>query len=115
MDAFIIQATKLKYRNRQLQHVLIIMETISTKLGPEILREITILQATYLISAAWKEVDSDMIVKCFAKSGYTPECVSVSEDDEETDIEDDTPIAVLHLALELFDCHFRELVAILSL
>jgi hypothetical protein len=48
-----------------------------TKLGPEILREITILQAYYWISAAWKEVDSDTIVKCFAKCGFTPECVSV--------------------------------------
>jgi hypothetical protein len=68
-----------------------------TKPRTEILREITSLQAIYWISATWKEVDS----------GITSECVSVSDD-----IEDDKPIAVLHLALELFDCHFREFVAI---
>ena len=43
---------------------------------------------------------------------FTPECVSVLDDAEESDIEDDTPITVLCLALELFDCNFRDLVAI---
>ncbi|KAH3834821.1 hypothetical protein DPMN_108154 [Dreissena polymorpha] len=60
---------KLKYRRRQLQHVLAELEKDKTKLGPEILRQITILQAVYCASGAWREVESDLIVMWVHSTG----------------------------------------------
>lgn len=120
MDAGIIQAVKLKYRRRQLQHVLTELEKDKTKLGPEILRQITILQAIYWVSGAWREVESDTIVKCFRKCGFTaevlssglPQSVEVEVLESDTDDDDDCPLAVLKMARDLFDCEFRDLVEI---
>ncbi|XP_053388206.1 tigger transposable element-derived protein 6-like [Mercenaria mercenaria] len=118
MDAGITHTVKLKYRQRQLQHVLLEMEKQPTKLGPKILRDITILQAIYWINAVWQEVRADTIQKCFANCGFTEASVSDvsvvndSECDTVFDIEDDYPLAVLKLSSELFGCEFKELLDI---
>ncbi|KAH3790823.1 hypothetical protein DPMN_169031 [Dreissena polymorpha] len=120
MDVGIIQAVKLKYRQRQLQHVLAELEKDKTKLWPEILGQLTILQAIR-VSVAWREVESDTIVKCFGKCGFTTEMLSsgssqsveveVVESDTDDD-DDDCPLAVLKMAMDLYDCEFRDLVDI---
>jgi hypothetical protein len=127
MDAGIIQAVKLKYRKRQLQHVLLEMEKHPTKLGPEILRDINVLQAIYWINSSWQEVATDTIQKCFAKCGFTDcsvsgsgnsesepsaSAVSDSDSDPELELDDNCPLAVLKLSAELFGCEFKELLEI---
>ena len=128
MDQGIIQTVKLKYRKRQLQHVLAEMEVCATKTGSQILKDITILQAIYWINSAWKEVKVETIQKCFAISGFnmnsdgddsvTAENVSAdSESGSEASAssndffneEDNFPLAVHRMAHELFDCEFCEL------
>ena len=64
MDAGIIQAVKLKYRQHQLQNALLEIEKHPTKLGPQILRDITILQAIYWTSSSSEEVKAETIVFC---------------------------------------------------
>ncbi|XP_052262071.1 tigger transposable element-derived protein 4-like [Dreissena polymorpha] len=55
MDQGIIQTMKLKYRKRQLQHVMMELERSSATTGPQILKEVNILQAIYWVISAWKE------------------------------------------------------------
>jgi len=116
---------KLKYRNKQLKHILSNLDN-STKVRSQLLKEISVLDVIYWISAAWKELDSSTIVKCSQKAGFKMDKdrsltqshvsddgdVGVAESDEENDVEDDVPIAVLSLSRELFGCDFKELVAI---
>ena len=113
MDAGIIQAVKLKYRKRQLQHVLVEIEKQPSKLGPEILRDISVLQAIYWVNSVWQEVKPDTIPRCFAKCGFTESSVSGYVDTEVTfedeDSEDDYPLSVLKMSTELFGCQFQEL------
>ncbi|KAH3736436.1 hypothetical protein DPMN_042999 [Dreissena polymorpha] len=101
-------------------HVLAELEKDKTKLGPEILRQITIRQAIYCVSGAWREVKSVTIVKCFGKCGFTAEVLSsglsqsieVEVLESDTDDDDDCPLAVVKMARDLFDCEFRDLVDI---
>ncbi|XP_052281042.1 tigger transposable element-derived protein 4-like [Dreissena polymorpha] len=51
MDQGIIQTVKLKYRKRQLPHVLAEMDRQETKTGPQILTEINVLQAICALAA----------------------------------------------------------------
>ena len=73
MDQGIIQTFKLKYRSRQLQHILNQME-VTYNLGRDIIREISILDAIYWINGAWNEVDVSTIQKCFTKCGFLRKC-----------------------------------------
>lgn len=106
MDQGIIQTMKLKYRKRQLQHILSAMEKDKTKCGSELLKEINVLQAIYWINSAWKEVELSTIQKCFVKCGFK----DIVTNDEDSDIDDDIPLSVVALANELFGCDFHDLV-----
>ena len=65
MDAGIIQTLKLKYRKRQLQRLLVDMDKYPSKTGPQLLRDINVLDAIYWIAAAWRETEALRISKCF--------------------------------------------------
>lgn len=77
MDQGIIQAMKLKYRKRQLQHVVMELERSPAATGPQILKEVTILQAIYWVIGAWRDTTCETISKCFMKCGFSAreECV----------------------------------------
>jgi len=104
MDQGIIQSVKLKYRHKQLKHILSNKDN-STDVGSQLLKEMSVLDAIYWIIVAWEELDSSTIVKCFYKAGFNmdedtrhPQSDDVSADvdgDEEVDVEDDVPLAVL--------------------
>ena len=52
MDQGVIQAFKLKYRKRQLQHVTNQMDLCQGKTGTDLLKEISILDTVYWISGS---------------------------------------------------------------
>ena len=89
MDQSINQTLKLKYRKRQLQHVLVEMDQKqkSVKTGPQILKEITVLQAINWIHRAWNETDPSTIQKCFKLAGF---CDSESSEPSESSSANDT-------------------------
>ncbi|XP_033730203.1 tigger transposable element-derived protein 4-like [Pecten maximus] len=113
MDQGIIQTLKLKYRKRQLKHVIRAMDKDKTKCGTQLLKDITLLQAIYWIDSAWKEVDVTTITKCFIKCGFSESQQRIHDDDDnDDDNDDDVPLSVLALSRDLFDCDFKDLVAI---
>lgn len=121
MDAGIIQTLKLKYRTRQLQHVITQMDKHLDKTGCQVLRDITVLDAIYWVAGSWREVQQDTIIKCFAKCGFTPEVLSsqdvgaadaVGTNDCDTDLEDSYPLVFHKAARELFGCELGELLEI---
>jgi hypothetical protein len=103
MDQGIIQATKLKFRKRQLQFMLSQMDKGESKTGTQILKDISVLDAIFWISRSWDEVEITTIEKCFAKAGFKVNSDMVSTDDErninesDNDDDDDRP-------LELYKC-----------
>ncbi|XP_045178721.2 tigger transposable element-derived protein 4-like [Mercenaria mercenaria] len=115
MDQGIIQALKLKFRNRQLSYIVSQMER-TDKVGSQVLKEISILDAIYWINGSWKEVTPTTIQKCFAKCGFDQISESdlvVNECDSDDDSDDDdveVPLAVLRMSHELFGCEYHELV-----
>lgn len=116
MNAGIIQSVKSKYRIHQLQHVLLEIDKNPTKLGPEILHEISILDAINWISAAWQETNANTIVKSFMKCGFNMECISTSGRKDyvtsELDQEYKYPPELHKMSLELFNCYITEVTTI---
>ena len=82
--------------------------------GPEILKSITILDAILWLNSAWREVETQNIVKCFSKAGFHQELCDqqLVNDCDSGDEDDDVPLAAVKLSRELFGCEFRELVDI---
>jgi hypothetical protein len=70
MDQGIIQTVKVKFHRRQLRHIISEMEKDKSKCGSELLKNINILQAIYLINRSWQEVETFTIQKCFTKCGF---------------------------------------------
>ncbi len=112
MDQGIIQAMKLKYRKRQMSHVVSQMELFPSKEGTECFREVNILQAIFWVSAAWDEVQDSTIQKCFAHGGFVHKDISVDDESSAETVEDNVPLKVLQLSKDLFDCEFNELAEI---
>ncbi|XP_053403566.1 tigger transposable element-derived protein 6-like [Mercenaria mercenaria] len=118
MDQGIIQTVKLKFKKRQLQHMVRGMEQHPAMQGSELLKQITILDAIYWLSNSWSEVETNTIVKCFSKAGFNIDnfaCSSIADFDvseEDCDEDDDVPLAVMQMSLELFGCNFKDLVKI---
>ncbi|XP_033747074.1 tigger transposable element-derived protein 4-like [Pecten maximus] len=113
MDQGIIQAVKLKYRKRQLQHILTNMARHKIMTGSQLLKQISILDAIYWVNRAWNQVETDTIVKCFSAAGFTtpepvPDQLEDDEEDEETE-EDNVPLEVIRLSMDLFGVGFLEL------
>ncbi|KAK3107355.1 hypothetical protein FSP39_012591 [Pinctada imbricata] len=92
----------------------------TSKSGSEILHDISILNAVYWVSAAWKEVETSTIEKCFRKSGFKLACTDDEQitdatdddgdsDDNDDDDDDDVPLQVIKLSRELFGCDFKDL------
>ena len=84
MDQGIIQAFNLKYRKRQLQHVIKKMDLCQGKTGTDLLKEISILDVVYWTSGSWNEVDCSTITKCFSNCGF--KSVSTDSGDNDADI-----------------------------
>jgi len=78
MDQGIIQATKLKFRKRQISQ----MDKCESKTGSQILKDISILDAIFWISRSWDEIEITTIEKCFAKAGFKVDSDMISTDDE---------------------------------
>ena len=107
MDAGIIQAVKLKYRRRQLSHMIIKMEVFSSMTGTELLKQISVLDAIHWVAEAWNELTPETISKCYAKCGFDDKGLEILECIEET-----VPLAVVKMSEELFGCGFDDLVKI---
>uniref|UniRef100_A0ABM0MZN5 Tigger transposable element-derived protein 4-like n=1 Tax=Saccoglossus kowalevskii TaxID=10224 RepID=A0ABM0MZN5_SACKO len=109
IDQGIIQTTKLKYRKRQLRHIVRRMDEDKAKYGSEFLKEINVLDTIMWISQSWKEVEVSTIEKCFSACGFT----SNAEITDESSNDDNTEIAQLdELSHELFGCSLDEIVNI---
>ena len=110
MDQGIIQTVKLKFRKRQLRHIISEMEKDKSKCGSEHLKNINILQAIYWINRPLQEVETSTIQKCFAKCGFRDfsrdeSAFNDMSDSEEED--DDIPLKFISLARELFNCEYH--------
>lgn len=113
MDQGVIQAFKLKYRKRQLQHVINQMDLSQGKTGTDLLKEISILDAIYWISGSWNEVECSTITKCFSNCGFQSASTDTSSGDNDDDNDaDNYPLALQSLTRQLFDCDFQELINI---
>jgi hypothetical protein len=84
-----------------LQHILVKVDS-SNKVGLQLLKEISVLDAVYWIDAAWKDIEAKSIVKCFEHSGYflPSESVKTVNADEihDSDDDDEVPLNVLKLS-----------------
>lgn len=84
------------------------------KVGLEVLRQISILDAIYWINGSWKQVEPSTIQKCFAKCGFpfavSEQCDKVVSDSDCDDDDDEIPLQTLRLSHELFSCEYQELV-----
>ena len=108
MDQGIIQTFKLKYRKRQLQHVIAQAELYPSKSGTEVLKGITLFECIFWCKVAWEAIAPETIQKCFAKCGFGAQTTEpVSEP-----IEDRVPLQYVKLSEELFGCNFDDLVEI---
>ncbi|XP_071481843.1 tigger transposable element-derived protein 4-like [Diadema antillarum] len=67
MDQGIIQATKLKFRKRQLTSILHRLEAERDLTAPELMKSTNVLQAIQWISRSWNEVEPETIKKCFRR------------------------------------------------
>ena len=98
---------------RQLEYVVYEMDNYPEKSGPQLLKQISILDAIYWVTAAWDEVQEDTITKCFAKCGFEFKDPSTtppaSEAEDAEDESDNYPVIIHKLASELFGCEFSEL------
>ena len=56
LDQGIVQALKLEFRKRQLQHVVDQLELDPLKSGQEVIRSVPLLEALYWIPNAWATV-----------------------------------------------------------
>ena len=56
LDQGIIQAMKMKYRRRQLRHIITKIDNNPTVGGSDLLKQITVLDAIYWIARLWDEV-----------------------------------------------------------
>ena len=70
-DAGIIENLKRGYRRRFLRHLLHSMDDKAT--ARALARSVTVLDAICWVTAAWKDCKPEMIRKCWAKVGFTPE------------------------------------------
>jgi hypothetical protein len=113
MDQGIIQTLKLKYRKKQLQHILVKVDS-NNKVGSQLLKEISVLDAIYWIDAAWKDIEAKTIVKCFEHSGFIFPSESVksvnTDENHDSDDDDEVPLNVLKLSHDLFGCEFKDLI-----
>lgn len=112
MDQGIIQTVKLKFRKRQLRHIISEMEKDKSKSGSELLKNINILQAMYWINRSWLEVETSTIQKCFGKCGFRDFSRDESAFNDMSDSEaedDDIPLKCISLARKLFNCEYHEL------
>lgn len=85
--------------------------------GPQLLKTVGVSDVIYWVNSAW---GATTIQKCFANSGFKfqtepeeplpadTEAANTDYDDEY----DDIPLSVLKLSKDIFDCDFKELVAI---
>ncbi|XP_060587924.1 tigger transposable element-derived protein 6-like [Ruditapes philippinarum] len=105
MDQGIIQTPKLKYRKKQLQHILVKVDS-SNKVGSQLLKEISVLDAIYWIDAAWRDIKAKTIVKCFPSEPVE----SVNADGNDDSDDDEVPLNVLKLSHDLFGCEFKDLI-----
>ena len=83
MDAGIIQAMKLRYRRRIVQHLLarIDQETPASELA----KQVNVLDAIMWLTASWSEVQPTTIQKCFSHCGFAVEAPSSELDEPEFD------------------------------
>lgn len=104
------------------------MDRQPTVSGPDLLKQLTVLDAIYWIHNSWMEVEQSTITKCFIKAGFVYESFSnsvssatSSDNDEENELaeenksddeDDDVPLAVLKLSLDLFGCTFDDLIQV---
>ncbi|BFZ00203.1 hypothetical protein BsWGS_03243 [Bradybaena similaris] len=70
LDQGVIQTFKLKFRQKQLLHLITVMESNKDASGTELMKQVNLLDVVYWIAAAWKEVDNSTILKCFCKAGF---------------------------------------------
>lgn len=112
MDTGITQTLKLNYRRRQLQHVLEDIEQQPSKLGQEILCDITALEAIFWISAAWCEIKENTIVECFRQCGLTDDVLCPVVKTEVEHDGDDIPFDCLWVSRDLFDLDIHDLVKV---
>ncbi|XP_069107251.1 tigger transposable element-derived protein 4-like [Argopecten irradians] len=117
MDQGIIQAVKLKYRRRQLQHIFANMTRHNLLSGSELLKQISVLDVIYWVNRAWDQVETDTIVKCFAAAEFLkpgpvalqPEQPDADDEDDDEDYEeDDVPLQVIRLSMDLFGVGFAD-------
>ncbi|XP_069102035.1 tigger transposable element-derived protein 4-like [Argopecten irradians] len=110
MDQGIIQSTKLKFRKRQLKHMVKEMDRNATVCGSDILKQINILDAIYWLKNSWTEVEEHTIKRCFEKAGLKqiqgPEVDNEHSDNNDDD--DDIPLAAIKMVKDVFGCTFKE-------
>jgi hypothetical protein len=69
-DAGVIQTVKLHYRKQLLRHLLFEMEEDKSATGPELAKQISLLDAVLWVKKAWRSLKPETIQKCFLKCGY---------------------------------------------
>ncbi|XP_060577655.1 tigger transposable element-derived protein 6-like [Ruditapes philippinarum] len=121
MDQGIIRAMKLKFRKRQMSHMVTNMDIFPTLSGSDLLKRTNVRDAIYWLSNSWNEVESSTIVKCFGKAGFKLHLQDKSDieisveklaDEPTMDDDDDIPLSVIKISYDLFGCSFSDLVKI---
>lgn len=78
--------------------------------GSEILKDINIWRAIFWINKSWNEVEITTIVKCFHRCGFNfHDSESDFSEEENFDEDDEVPLSVLKLSLDIFGIDYHEL------
>ena len=102
MDQGIIQTLKLKHRKKQLAHLISLMDKYPELTGSQLLKKIDLLDTIYWVAKAWDEVETKTINKCFKRCGFDD-----VDEEEESDDEDDIPLALLKASRDVFGCELK--------
>ena len=68
LDGGIIQAFKLRYRQKLMEYILARVNTCAS--GTDLSKQITVLNAVKWCGSAWDEVSERTIKKCFLNCGF---------------------------------------------
>jgi hypothetical protein len=95
LDLGIIRAFKARYTKHMLKHPIAKIDMCDDKIS--FTKEINVLDAIHWVNRSWTETKETTIVTWFRDAGFPLQCPTEIHSEEESDPDDDIPLAQLTL------------------